>query len=124
MFLAKVRGEHHETEEVVESKTMVYMIEGDIILVSKAVLETLGCIPKTFPKVGELLTDDDAALTGRAFAANTDPIRLMSDGTKDPNIRLLVQLMMWPVRPARPARWVGQNFTHQRCLGRSSRRKT
>jgi hypothetical protein len=32
------------------------------------------------------LTDDDAALTGRAFAVNPDPIGLMSDGTKDPNI--------------------------------------
>jgi hypothetical protein len=36
------------------------------------VLETLGCIPKTFPQVGEFLTDDDAALTGRAFAVNPD----------------------------------------------------
>ena len=26
MFFAKVRGEHHETEEVVKSRTMVYMI--------------------------------------------------------------------------------------------------
>ena len=34
------------------SRTMVYVIEGNIILVSsKAVLETLGCIPKTFPQV-------------------------------------------------------------------------
>jgi hypothetical protein len=32
------------------------------------------------------LTDDVAALTGRAFAVNPDPIGLMSDGTKDPNI--------------------------------------
>ena len=41
VFFAKVRGEHHETEEVVESRTMVYVIEGDIILVSKAILETI-----------------------------------------------------------------------------------
>jgi hypothetical protein len=86
VFFAKVRGEHHETEEVVESRTMLYVIEGDIILVSKAVLETLGCIPKTFSQVGEFLTDDDAALTGRAFAVNPDTIGLMSDRTKDPNI--------------------------------------
>jgi hypothetical protein len=32
------------------------------------------------------LTDDDEALTGRAFAVNPDPIGLISDGTKDPNI--------------------------------------
>jgi hypothetical protein len=42
VFFAKVRGEQHETKEVVESKTMVYMIEGDIILVSRAILGTLG----------------------------------------------------------------------------------
>jgi hypothetical protein len=64
---------------------MVFVIKGDIILVSKAVLETLGCIPKTFPQVGQFLTDDDPALTGRAFAVKPDPIGLMSDGTKDPN---------------------------------------
>ena len=62
------------------------MIEGIIILVSKAVLETLGCIPKTFPQVGQFLTNDDTALTGRAFAVNPDPIGLMSDGTQIPNM--------------------------------------
>jgi hypothetical protein len=67
VFFAKVRGEHHETEEVVEARTIVYVIEGNIILVSKAVLETLGCIPKTFPHFGQFLTNDDAAPTGRAF---------------------------------------------------------
>ena len=86
VFFAEVREEHHETEDVVESRTMVYVIQGDIILVSKAVLETLGSIPKNFPQVGEFLTDDDAALTGRAFAVHPDLIGLMSDGTKDPNI--------------------------------------
>jgi hypothetical protein len=65
---------------------MVYVIEGDIILVSKAILEKLGCIPKTFPQVGQFLADDDEALTGRAFAVNPDPVGLMFDGTKDPNI--------------------------------------
>ena len=73
VFFAKVRGEHHKTKEVVESRTMVYVIEGDIIIVSRAILET---------QVGQFLTDDDAALTGRAFAVNPDPIGLMSDGTK------------------------------------------
>ena len=86
VFFVKVRGEHHETKEVVESRTMVYVIEGNIILVSKAILETLGCIQKNFPQVGQFLTDDDDALTGRAFAVNADPIGLMSDGTKDTNI--------------------------------------
>jgi hypothetical protein len=86
VFFAKVRGEHHETKEVVESKTMVYVIEGDIILVSRAILQTLGCIPDTFPQVGQFLADDNAALTGRAFSVNPDPIGLMSDGTKATNM--------------------------------------
>jgi hypothetical protein len=86
VYFAKVRGKHHKTEKVVVSRTMVYVIEGDIILVSKAILETLGCIPKPFPQVGQFLTDDDEALTGRAFAVNPDTIGMMSDGTKDPNI--------------------------------------
>ena len=55
VFFAKVRGEHHETQECVEARTMVYVIEGKIVLVSRAVLETLGCIPKTFPCFGEFL---------------------------------------------------------------------
>jgi hypothetical protein len=86
VFFTKVRGEHHETKEVVESKTMVYVIEGDIILVSRAILQTLGCIHDTFPQVGQFLADDNAALTGRAFSVNPDPIRLMSDGTKATNM--------------------------------------
>jgi hypothetical protein len=100
---------------------MVYVNEGDIILVSKAVLETFGCIPKTFPQVGPFLTDNDAALTGRAFAVNPDPIGLMSDGTKETNIPEAVATiddkpklvdpsanLPLPVRPAtKPARWVG-----------------
>ena len=45
VFFAKVRGEHWETGEVVESKSMVYMIKGNIVLISRAVLEMLGCIP-------------------------------------------------------------------------------
>ena len=86
VFFAKVRGEHHKTKEVVESKTMVYVIEGDIILVSRTILQTLGCIPDTFPQVGQFLADDNAALTGRAFSVNPDPIGLMSDGTKATNM--------------------------------------
>ena len=73
VFFAVVRGEHYMTCEVVESRSMVYVVEGDIVLVSRAVLETLGCIPKTFPRVGEFLEDGDLALTGRAFAINPYP---------------------------------------------------
>ena len=81
VFFAKVRGEHYKTGEVVESRTMVYVIEGSIVLVSRAVLETLGCIPKTFPRVGEFLEEGDLALTGKAFAVNPNPTGYLSDGT-------------------------------------------
>ena len=81
VFFAKVRGEHYITGEVVESRTMVYVTEGKNVLVSRAVLETLGCIPKTFPRVGEFLEDGDPALTGRAFAVNPDPLGFWGDGT-------------------------------------------
>merc|ERR1711888_40007 len=69
------------TGEVVESRSMVYVVEGDIVLVSRAALETLGCIQKTFPRVGEFLEDGDLALTGRAFAINPFPSGIRSDGT-------------------------------------------
>jgi hypothetical protein len=103
VFFAKVRGEHNETKEVVESKTMVYVIEGDIILVSRAILETLGCIPKTFPQVGQFLTDDDDALTGRAFAVNPDPIGLMSDGTKAPSMPEAIARTIDKPKPVEPS---------------------
>jgi hypothetical protein len=58
VFYAKVRAEHWKTGEVVESMSMVYMIEGNIVLVSRAVLEMLGCIPRHSPRVGEFLEAD------------------------------------------------------------------
>jgi hypothetical protein len=67
IFYAKIRGEQWEMGEVVESKSMVYVIEGNIVLVSKAVLEMLGCIPKHFQRVGEFLEPYDEALTGKSF---------------------------------------------------------
>ena len=42
--------------------------------------------PDTFPQVAQFLTDCNAALTGRAFSVNPDPIGLMSDGTKATNM--------------------------------------
>ena len=44
VFFAMVREMHHLSTGVVEPKTMVYVIEGDIVLVSRSVLEKLGCI--------------------------------------------------------------------------------
>ena len=79
MFFAKVRVEHWETGEEVKSKSMVYVIEGNIGLVSRAILEMLGCIPKHFPRVGEFLEPDDKALTGKSFAVNPNPTGWWSD---------------------------------------------
>ena len=62
VFFAKVRGEHYMTKEVVEARSMIYVTEGSLVLVSRAVLETLGCVPKHFPRVGEFLDPDDDAL--------------------------------------------------------------
>ena len=59
VFFAKVRGEHYETQEVVEARSTVYVIEENIVLVFRAVLKTLGCIPKFFPCVGEYLMKRD-----------------------------------------------------------------
>ena len=36
-------------------KSLVYVIEGNIMPVSMLVLEMLGCIPKHYPRVGEFL---------------------------------------------------------------------
>ena len=100
------------TKGVVESRTMVYVIEGDIILVSRAVLETLGCIPKSFPKVGEFLENDDEAITGKAFAVNPSPTGWSSDGKYYPEKdadRIVNPGPKLPtlVRPVWLAWWVG-----------------
>ena len=63
------------------ARAMVYVIEGDIVLVSRSVLEILGCIPKHFPRVGEFQEPDDKALTGKLFAINSYPTGWMSGGT-------------------------------------------
>ena len=52
---------------------MVFMIEGDIVLVSRSVLEKLGCIPKHFPRVGEFLDYEDKALTVKLVSINLYP---------------------------------------------------
>ena len=43
------------------------------MLVSRSVLEKLGCIPKHFPRVGEFLDYEDKALTGKLFSINPYP---------------------------------------------------
>ena len=58
---------------MVETMAIVYVIEGDIVLVSRSVLEKLGCIPKHFPRVGEFLDYEDKALTGKLSSINPYP---------------------------------------------------
>ena len=65
---------------------MVYVIQGDIVLVSRSVLEMLGCIPKHFPRVGEFLEPGDKALSGKLFAINPYPTGWCSDGTFHPEL--------------------------------------
>ena len=72
----KVRGEHHLTAESVVTGAMVYVIEWDIVLVSRSVLEVLeklGCIPKHFPSAGEFLEYYDKALTGNCSQSTHIP---------------------------------------------------
>ena len=84
VFFAKIRGEHFVTEDSVEARAMVYVIEGNIVLVSRSVLEMLGCIPKHFPRVGEFLEPGNKALNGKLFSINPNPIGMYSDGTPIP----------------------------------------
>ena len=50
-----------------KTRAMFYVIEGDIGLVSRFVLEKLVYIPKHFPRVGEFLDYEDKALSGKLF---------------------------------------------------------
>ena len=42
VFFTKVRGHYRETRKVFQSRMMVNVIQGDIVLVSKSVLKNLG----------------------------------------------------------------------------------
>jgi hypothetical protein len=49
------------------------------------------------------LTDDDTALTGRAIAVKPDPIGMMSNGTKDPNIPEAEDTVDAKSKPVKPS---------------------
>ena len=121
VFFAKARGEHHETEEEVESRTMVYVIEGNIILVSKAILETLGCIPKTFPLMMTMLLLEELSQSTQIPSDLCQMVpriptylRLLLQLVTSPNMLTPAPMQLWPVRPAR---WLGQDLAHHRWLG-------
>jgi hypothetical protein len=55
MFYARIRGKHYKTGVMLETEAMVYVIEGDICLLSRKTLKALGCLPDGFPRIGEFL---------------------------------------------------------------------
>ena len=53
VFFGCVRGKSAVKGKTVVHRGMVYVIEGDIILLSQTALKDLGVIPKTFPIIGK-----------------------------------------------------------------------
>ena len=53
VFFGCVRGQSEVTGKMLVHRGMVYVIEGDIVLLSKAALKDLGLIPQSFPTIGE-----------------------------------------------------------------------
>jgi hypothetical protein len=54
VFYGCIRGRSVLTGNNLIHRGMVYVIEGDIFLLSQTVLKDLGVIPTTFPRIGEL----------------------------------------------------------------------
>ena len=103
---------HHLTAESVEVRAMVHVIQGDIVLlVSRSVLEMLGCIPRHFPRVGEFITPGDEALTGKLFAINPYPTGWRSDGTYPELIPHMHNPSPPPIRGGGDRRGLSQGYT-------------
>jgi hypothetical protein len=52
VFFARIKGKHCKTGKLMETKAMVYVIEGDICLLSRKTLIALGCLQESFPRIG------------------------------------------------------------------------
>ena len=52
LFFARMQAPHCKTGKLIEIKTMVYVIEGDTLLLSTKALRNFGCIPSKFPNAG------------------------------------------------------------------------
>ena len=52
-FLGCIRGSCEITGRTMVNRSMVYVIEGDIILLSQTALRDLGVISKEFPRIGQ-----------------------------------------------------------------------
>jgi hypothetical protein len=55
VFFARIKGKHYKTCDMIQTKTMVYINEGDVCLLSRKTLKALGCLPEGFPRDGEFL---------------------------------------------------------------------
>ena len=53
VFFECVRGQSEVTGKILVHRGMIYVIEGDIVLLSQSALNDLGVIPQTFPTIGE-----------------------------------------------------------------------
>ena len=53
LFFGCIRGKSAVTGKTLVHRSMVYVIEGDIFLLSQTALKDLGVIQKTFPMIGE-----------------------------------------------------------------------
>ena len=53
VFYGCIRGKSAPSGRTLVYRGMVYVIEGDIVLLSQAALKDLGVIPQSFPSIGE-----------------------------------------------------------------------
>ena len=56
LFFACMQAPQCKTGKLIEIKTMVYVIEGDTLLLSTKALRNFGCIPNKFPNAGLYLS--------------------------------------------------------------------
>ena len=55
VFFARVKGKHYKTGNLVEVKTMMHVIKGDTMLLSRRSLWKLGVVEDEFPHIGKYL---------------------------------------------------------------------
>ena len=59
VFFARIKGKHYRTGKLVEVRTMMHVIKGDAILLSRKSLRGLGVIEDEFPQIGKYLGTAD-----------------------------------------------------------------
>lgn len=58
VFYACLVAKHHKSKDEVKTKAMMYVIEGDAMLLSRRTLREFGCISGKFPRAGEFVPKD------------------------------------------------------------------